>query len=354
LWKAFRNSLSDQLTTIVRLDDPSIAKTEDTSFVFGVNYRYTVSSLDEAGESGCARLDAICIRAPTPSDLIASYTEPKGKIITLRWTPVMNGKGYVVKRAVNASVGPFSIIKKIVDPSTKHFEDTKVLFATKYYYTITTVGGIGESNNAHFVGIICPWTPIPTGLNACTTNAGSSIIVQWKPVVNVKAYIVRRAESSAKDIFVTIKTVNDPSITHAEDTSFMYGINYYYTVASIDEGSESNQSDSVGIYIRAPPPMNVVASFESSSNNFISLQWEPLLKAKGYIVKRATNSTSSPFLDIGTLNDSSIAKFEDTSILFGADYTYSIISRDKAGESARSSEVHIICPRLPPPKKSKL
>jgi fibronectin type 3 domain-containing protein len=168
--------------------------------------------------------------------------------------------------------------------------------------------------------------------------------------VNGKGYIVKRAESSAKGTCTIIKIVNDPSITNTEDTSFIHSINYHCTIASIVEGGESNQSVPVGIYVRVPPPMNIAASFESHNNNFVSLQWDPVIKAIGYIVKRATDSPNSPFLPIGKLDEPLNTKFEDTSVLFGTNYVYSIFSRDRAGESDCSNNVSIIFPRSPSPR----
>ena len=333
------------------MDNPLITRTEDSSFVFGVTYCYIVNSLDEAGESDCSHSAAICLRAPAPTDLIASYTEHNGKIVSLQWVPVVNSKGYIVKRATDSLNGPFSIIKKINDPSVKQIEDTTVIFGTTYYYTITSIDEVGESNQAHSVGVVCRWAPVPIDLTASyTENAGNFISLQWKSVANGKGYIVRRTESSAKGTGTIIKILNDSSIKNTEDPSFVHSIHYHYTIASIVEGGESNQSSPVGIYIRVPPPINVVASFESHNNNFVLVQWDPVLKSNGYVVKRATDSPNGPFLPIGKLDDPLITKFEDNSVLFGSIYVYSIFSRDRAGESDCSSDVTIICSRSPSPK----
>ncbi|CAF4917197.1 unnamed protein product [Rotaria sp. Silwood1] len=325
---------------------------EDNSFKFGVHYCYAVGSIDEVGESTQSDPMSIFPRAPAPVGFIAFYTERTSKSVTLQWKPITNCKGYIIKRATDSSTNSFFVIKKIHASSVNDIQDTSVTFGTHYYYTISSVDKTGESNQSKPIGIVCHWIPVPTNLTASYIKSSSeSITLHWQPIVKGKGYTIKRAITLLSSAFATIKTLHDSLISHAEDTSFICGITYYYTISTIDEGGESIQSDPVSICVRAPPPTNLSASFDNHDTCLVILRWSPISTAAGYIVKRATTSPSSLFSTLKQLDDPSTIEFQDKSILFGATYNYVITSLDKAGESGDSSIVSIHCSRAPAPKK---
>jgi fibronectin type 3 domain-containing protein len=83
-----------------------------------------------------------------------------------------------------------------------------------------------------------------------------------------------------------------------EDTTIVFGTKYYYTVTSVDEIGESNQSEPAAVVCPgAPAPVDRTASYKESTNNSIIVQWKPITNGKGYIVKRTINSSGSKILN---------------------------------------------------------
>jgi fibronectin type 3 domain-containing protein len=239
-------------------------------------------------------------------------------------------------------------IKRLNSSSVTKTVDTSFTFGVVYTYTVVSLDQIGESGRSKLVSV-CPRVPAAKGLAiSFDDQTNSSINLSWEPVKNCKCYIVRRAENTSTGSYSTISRLCSPLETKITDNMFTFGIRYYYIVLSVDQAGESAESKVVSIFPRAPPPSNVIVSFENQDDYFILLQWEPLSSAQGYIIKRMSDDPDE-FITTRRVKNSSITSIEDRCFTFGVTYRYIVTSLDQAGESDRSTEVSL-CSRIPPPK----
>ncbi|CAF1644593.1 unnamed protein product, partial [Rotaria sp. Silwood1] len=175
------------------LYDSSATNFDDSSFKFGVTYYYTVTSIDKAGDADESPAVSICPRSYAPTNIVIIY-EQTNNLVALQWKPVVNGNGYIVKRAAGSLNDTFFIIDKINDPAITTSKDISFVFGTKYYYVVASFDELGESNQSDSVSVVCPRAPAPADPTCSyTENADNCIVLQWKPVLNSKGYFVKRA-----------------------------------------------------------------------------------------------------------------------------------------------------------------
>jgi fibronectin type 3 domain-containing protein len=347
IMKKLKSSFRGMLI-IQTFDVSSDTRMNDASLTFGITYYYHVVSVDRAGESKRSNQVKVCPRAPSPKDLTVSYDQDKCTSIIIQWKPVTNCEGYVVQRMMDRSHDKVTTIKRLNSSSVTKTVDTSFTFGVVYTYTVVSLDQIGESGRSKLVSV-CPRVPAAKGLAiSFDDQTNSSINLSWEPVKNCKCYIVRRAENTSTGSYSTISRLCSPLETKITDNMFTFGIRYYYIVLSVDQAGESAESKVVSIFPRAPPPSNVIVSFENQDDYFILLQWEPLSSAQGYIIKRMSDDPDE-FITTRRVKNSSITSIEDRCFTFGVTYRYIVTSLDQAGESDRSTEVSL-CSRIPPPK----
>ncbi|MDF7805982.1 carbohydrate-binding protein [Pontiellaceae bacterium B12219] len=88
----------------------------------------------------------------------------------------------------------------------------------------------------------------PTGLSADPINA-SQIDLSWDPASGVSEYHLKRGTVSGGPY---ILMVNGPAATHFTDSGLQAGINYYYVVSTVSNGTESDDSAEVQAVPSAP------------------------------------------------------------------------------------------------------
>nr|WP_294928035.1 cellulose binding domain-containing protein [uncultured Flavobacterium sp.] len=117
----------------------------DSGLENGTTYYYVVSAANFSGES----VNSLEMNA-TPELAIALAPEgvtaqsASGQQIDLSWNESLSATSYNVKRATTSG-GPYTTI---AGPNTTVFSDTDVNDATTYYYVITAVNALGESEDS--------------------------------------------------------------------------------------------------------------------------------------------------------------------------------------------------------------
>lgn len=340
-------SLINEQVPIEYIHNPTANNAEDKSFIFGLTYYYIVVSLDKAGESGRSNMVSVCPRAPAPNDLIATYDENTDDSISLRWDPVPKCSAYIVKKLKNSLRG--MLITDTFDRTSETtMDDASFVFGMTCYYYVVSVDRAGESKQSNQVKI-CPRAPSPKGLIASYDQDDcTSIIIQWKEVMNCKGYAVQRMTDRPNDKFTTIKTLNSSSVTKTVDASFTFGVVHTYTVVSLDQSGESGRSKSVSVFPRVPAVKDLSISFDDKTNSSIKLIWKRVKSCKCYIVQRAEDTSTGSYSAIARLDSPLKTKITDDTFTFGVKYDYIIVTVDQAGASAQSKAVSIL-PRAPPP-----
>ncbi|HPF37433.1 MAG TPA: M64 family metallopeptidase [Phycisphaerae bacterium] len=185
----------------------------------------------------------------------------------------------------------------------------------------------------------------PTGLSA--TADADSIFVDWNdnPEPDITNYVVYRATTSGGPYTF----VGSPTTSEFDDTSVTLGVTYYYVVAAVAQGNESDTGNedlgTAGVAFPAAP-QNLIAT---AGEETITLDWddnsEPNLL--GYHVLRATTS-GGPYTRINSALVTS-SDYSDMGLTNGVTYYYVVLARDANGnDGAQSAEASATPVNLPP------
>ena len=180
------------------------------------------------------------------------------------------------------------------------------------------------------------WTPIPApgiplGVTA-TAASSSSITISWYSVTGAAGYRIYRSTSSS-GIFSEIGISYSTSYTN---TGLNAGATYYYRVAAYNNSGTGALSTIVNAAtLGAVPgvPTGVTATAESS--NSITISWNSVTGATGYIIYRSASS-SGTYSDVGTSTSSPLT---DTGLAAGTTYYYKVAAYNNNGTGAQSGYV---------------
>jgi fibronectin type 3 domain-containing protein len=131
--------------------------------------------------------------------------------------------------------------------TTTSYDDNAVSNGTTYYYEVTAVNSVGESNNSNEVsatpsaGTTAP--DPPTNLKAVIAN-GRGIQVSWTaPAGTVNSYNVYRTGATSAACGGSFTKIASPTSTSYKDTSAGRGSYYCYYATAVNSGGESLPSN---------------------------------------------------------------------------------------------------------------
>lgn len=203
----------------------------------------------------------------TPADL--SATAVSSSQVDLVWDGSAGTTNYNVKCSM-ASGGPYVVIASTGGTS---FSDTGLEEGTTYYYVVSAVNGIGESDDSAPIDATTLSVPpaVPTGLTAAAGDR--SVALNWDANTedDLDGYNVYRSTipGSGYTLLNGI-LLNSPEFTDTSVTNF---VTYYYVVTAVDGDSlESASSDEVEAM---PDDGSVVqlsaADFESGFGDWVNI-----------------------------------------------------------------------------------
>lgn len=168
--------------------------------------------------------------------------------IQVSWTEVLNAEGYIVFRSESAN-GPF---REIARTEGNVFLDQRAEPGKMYFYSVKSFGAAGESD---FSPIATGFLNVPSVLgipqNVQALPVGLRVRLLWSPVANATGYNIYRFDESVEK-FRLIGQSRDQGF---EDASLTRGGIYYYAVSAIRGQEESAASQSIGVLVSAPQPL---------------------------------------------------------------------------------------------------
>ncbi|MFD2034762.1 cellulose binding domain-containing protein [Belliella marina] len=155
-WDEVIGASSYTLKRSVAIGDPyevlatnlNITQYTDKGLENGKTYYYVVSSSSLSGESSDSEEIAAAPQidiALAPEEVIAKSIS--GQQINLSWNESISATSYHVKRATESG-GPYT---NIVSADTTSFSDTDVNYPTTYYYVVSAINELGESEDSEEV-----------------------------------------------------------------------------------------------------------------------------------------------------------------------------------------------------------
>ena len=312
----------------------------DSTVTNGITYYYKVSAVNSIGEGPFSNeANATPVGVPTePQNLIAT---PDNGQITLTWqSPISDGgaaiTGYRIYRGLSSGTETFLVQVGV----TTGYVNTGLTNGVTYYYYITAINTVGESNPSNEVSAT-PRTHPDAPLNLTAQPGNAQITLRWTPPnfnggFPITEYKIYRSTSSGGESYLT--SVNGTTLTFT-DTGLINGVRYYYYVSAVNvagEGPHSNEADAIpGVAPTAP--LNLVAI---AGNTNITLQWNVPADNGGYPISayriyRGTISGGEVY--IATIS-SSTTTYLDTGLTNGITYYYKVTAVNAMGESPYSNE----------------
>lgn len=160
---------------------------------------------------------------------------------TLEWDAVQGASGYNVYRSGSENDRFVKINDHTVTDT--EFTDTGVTAGKTYYYKITAINALGQSDYTTKVTAEIPeelTVPAPPSNLSAVYGTGSEIGIKWSPVTGATGYNVYRSGSKDGEYV----KVNDSEVTGTvfADTGLSEACAYYYKVTAVNDKGESAQS----------------------------------------------------------------------------------------------------------------
>jgi N-acetylneuraminic acid mutarotase len=259
--------------------------------------------------------------------------------IILKWAPVLNATGYLIKRSEQPG-GPYLHIGGVVSSTYGHtvtsatysYSDTAPFAHSFYYYTVSAINSIGQSDNSNEILAIIP--PVFNEIQTTSTGIG----VTWITVPDAIKYTVKRSTTPGGP-YATIGTLDPaPFMNVFEDSNLQLGITYYYVVSMTTSAGESTNSREVSGALQSVTPTQLTAAVQPTQ---VSLTWTGAYQAQTYIVKRATKS-GGPYSTIAS--GITGTAYSDTNVQSGVTYYYIVTAIAMGHESDSSNEASATIP----------
>lgn len=136
----------------------------DINVTNGTTYHYIVTAVNDVGESENSNEVILTpSKSTTPPDSPFNLRgTPSNNSVLLSWESVINATGYNVKRSIKPG-GPYTTITSNIPGTT--YTDTEVISGTTYYYVVTAVNEVAESEHSNEV-VVTPQDTAPAGNRA--------------------------------------------------------------------------------------------------------------------------------------------------------------------------------------------
>ncbi len=358
-YRVYRSTDGVNFDMAAQIADKTITKFKDHNLQDGTTYYYSIT---------CYRASVESPRSPAvfgvPSDTLAPrapvvYLEDHSSngYITLKWDRVTDSDVAGIKVKRGTSSGVYDIEFDVPKDGTS-YRDNTIQTGIRYYYVVCPydeVPNMAVSNEVSGPDT-AGFPPIPANVVVTVVPEGNALNISWSDgpsgvggtlTGDAESYKVYTASASGGP-YTFLADTNDKYYLH---TSLADGTAYYYRISAINAKGESAQSMEVfGIPADiVPPPPPSQLSIRKEVGFALNVSWlAPSINGTndiaGYNIYR--RSADQGLVVIGSVPASRLY-FNDTSVVQGKAFFYSVTSFDEVpNESPQSSEVSAI-PGLP-------
>ncbi|MGA1873172.1 MAG: fibronectin type III domain-containing protein [Thermoplasmatota archaeon] len=338
-YKVYKGTESGDLDLLVELSAVGTAYI-DTDVQPGVAYFYQVTAVNMKGESEPS--EEISTTLPDIPQHPKNFSATAGnEYVYLSWeepewdggTPIKSYKLYK-----GTSPETYSLLKT-VSSGARAYNDTKVTNGMFYYYHISAVNDVGESkliaNTSANPGTV------PTAPTLYEAEVGDgSLRLTWEaqgsdggsPVTSLRLYW-----GTAEDDLEVLEEL-EPSESEFLHEGLTNGQEYFYEISALNSWGESPRSNDISaIPLGLPDPPGSLEAM--GGDGFVKLSWEPPVDTGGamianYHIFRAVDSGDPIHHKIV-----STTNYNDTDVINGKTYHYSLTAVNIIGESIRTQEV---------------
>ena len=157
-------------------------------------------------------------------------------------------------------------------------------------------------------------------------NSTSGVTLTWTGATSANKYVIYRKTGDGS--YEKIATTTDTTYT---DTSAKSGKTYTYKIRVVTgNGTKSTSNTKTVTYLKAPKISKV-----KNTSSGVKITWKKVSGASGYYVYRKTGNGS--WKKIKTITSGSKVTYTDSTAKNGKTYTYTIVSYNSDGKSAKRS-----------------
>ncbi len=280
-----------------------------------------------------------------PNDLKAVVA---GRSVTLTWSaPAVTGGALITSYKIYRTTAARSATPPVAVNNGLSYVDTNVVEGYTYYYKVTAVNSVGESEPTSEVSATVAAVPIPAApQNLSATGSVGEASLKWSPPTgntdSITTYNIYRGTTKGftDDLVATVPN----GTTTYTDNNLVAGV-YYYTVTDSKGNVQSLKSneDSADVSQPATTPSAPQSLSLVSGILQATLTWSAPLSngnapINNYKIYRGTSSGSGTLL---TTVSGSVFTYKDANLTSGQKYYYTVTAVNSAAESPKSNEVSL-------------
>ncbi len=214
----------------------------------GMPYYYYVTAINAAGESHDSN-EAYAIPAGIPSAPQNLAGSTSGDQVLLTWQPPSSNNGSsIIKYDIyrGTSSGQETLLNSISN-STTSYEDTITGTDQTYYYYVTAVNVMGESQKSNEVPV-SQSAGIPSApQNLAASVTSKQIVLIWQQPAStggsaIIKYNIYQGTSQGNEVFLSSVP---PDASDYTNSFLVNGATYYYYVTAVNAMGESQKSNEV-------------------------------------------------------------------------------------------------------------
>lgn len=254
-----------------------------------------------------------------------TYSNVTTNSITLNWTKNENATGYVIYRMDNTTNSQYIKYAVIKNNNTTTYTNKSLTPARCYYYQIKSYLYKDGKYYYSTAKTVKPGT-CPEGVQGLTvTNQTENKIgIKWNKVNGASGYVIYRMDYKTNGKYKAIATVNN-TVTKISNVSLETGRPYYYRVRAYKDVYGKKFYGAYPTLKTATLPAAVTnLKVTSQSTSHISISWDRVPRATGYIIYRMDNTTNSKYKKYDTVIGNSITKYTDDKLTAGRCYYYRV------------------------------
>ena len=322
---------SDGMTTnrVATTTDALSRVYTDTTAKAGALYWYWVRTVSEAG-TGVFSMPDGGFRAVTAPTNLKATDGVFYDCVRVTWTAAAGAESYEICRVPTNEL--YAAETNFFTVSGVMFDDTNAVPGAVYSYWVRTVSPLSTSEFAGPDEGYRKLTQIKDVLASDGTSL-DAVELAWTVPMDVARCVVWRSTSTSASAAIRIATVEGAIYT---DTTALHGVKYYYWVSAIrDVEGEKSVPDDGWRGLLAPSD---VAATDGDSTAQVKISWAASSDATKYQIWRGTSSDPSEMRAIKDLSAASELVWNDTTVIAGVLYYYSV----RAGGTGGWSELGFV------------
>ena len=248
--------------------------------------------------------------------------------ITINWTGTNHDlvNKYIVERKLTGE-SDFSVFYESTDYKVIKKTD-QVHSRAEYRIKVVGKDNVESAYSAILVFEQAPIAATPTNIEGKALSK-SIINLKWSAVTGAESYTIKRSatvDGTYENVAVYLKETTFDDINLEENT------NYFYKLASVNTGGESQYSSPLQVKtLSFAIPSAVTNANLTYGDAKVNLDWDFMYDANFYV--KRSNSASGPFTVIATVTTN---EYQDTAVVNGNPYYYKISAFNALGEGPDS------------------